>query len=293
MKPLLESLFTADQTIEVPTPWVAGSIPGHAAMAEVVMTLAGDLNDSAVDNADFLAELRGAHRQLQDDVVAALTDRSLNAQLLEVVQRIERLVVEKESRDRARSNQLTSRVDALCRELRAAQEREQSDALTGVLNRGAFDTLIQASLQRAAAESVEFSLLIFDLDDFKAINDRHGHLVGDEALRVFASRCQSHLRRSDHLARFGGEEFVVLMDGVPLAHAIERAQKICEAIAATPITVRRGQQREQLSLTVSAGVSSWASGDSAKAVIERADKALYHAKSCGKNCAMSEHDLVH
>lgn len=151
-----------------------------------------------------------------------------------------------------------------------------SDPLTGLANRRFFADQFAESLARLVPEGAAFSLIMADLDYFKQINDGHGHDMGDQVLCQVAERLQSLCRQGDVLARWGGEEFVLLLpytDTEPATGIAERCrQGICQLDGP-------GEQR----LTMSFGVVSYQSGDSLDSLISRADAALYRAKHTGRN----------
>jgi len=122
---------------------------------------------------------------------------------------------------------------------------------------------------------------ILDLDGFKAFNDTFGHPVGDRALQAVATRLRSSVRKSDLVARFGGEEFVVAFPETAVDQARQRVEHIRAELARVSIQVGRGEQRQ---VTVSAGLGSWpADGETFDAVLTTADARLYEAKRSGKN----------
>jgi len=123
------------------------------------------------------------------------------------------------------------------------------------------------------------SLLMLDLDNFKAINDAHGHLVGDQVLVDFTGRAKAALRRPDHLGRFGGEEFVALLPETGIDEALVVAERLRAAVASS--TAAHG-------CTVSIGVAGSDAGDATvDAILSRADTAMYAAKAAGRNCVRS------
>jgi diguanylate cyclase len=127
---------------------------------------------------------------------------------------------------------------------------------------------------------------MLDLDDFKAINDTHGHLIGDRVLVAFSKKCKDSIRGDDVIARYGGEEFAIILSGANLRNALARARQICSAVAATRYATCDGNcEQDYLSVTVSIGVTNFKKGDTAESLISRADKALYKAKRSGKNRA--------
>jgi diguanylate cyclase (GGDEF)-like protein len=149
------------------------------------------------------------------------------------------------------------------------------DPLTGVLNRRGL-----AAVERAEeAQETLGSVICADLDHFKDVNDRHGHAVGDRVLVMVADALASSVRRGDSVARTGGEEFVVVLPGAPLAAALRIAESARATIAATVIDGPGGPVR----ITSSFGVAEQRAGESHEAAVGRADAALYAAKRAGRN----------
>ena len=136
-----------------------------------------------------------------------------------------------------------------------------------------------------------FSLLMVDLDNFKTINDTYGHLTGDRVLVALVQKCKGMLRGDDTIARYGGEEFAIILPGASLRNSVKKGKQICQAIAGTRYAIDEGAPGDYLSVTVSVGVSTLHKGDTVAEVIDRADRALYHAKGTGKNRVVSERQL--
>jgi len=162
-----------------------------------------------------------------------------------------------------------------------------TDALTGVFNRRYVDRRLLEEIARARRQSYPVSFMYIDIDHFKRVNDTVGHGGGDEVLREVANRIKAELRLSDALARFGGEEFVVLLIDADLESATYVGERIRAGIAASMIELSHGVK---VSITASVGVSSLAQvpGDAspeeqATQLIEQADEALYQAKEGGRN----------
>ncbi|MFT4939798.1 MAG: diguanylate cyclase (GGDEF)-like protein [Paraglaciecola sp.] len=156
-----------------------------------------------------------------------------------------------------------------------------TDALTGIKNRRIFMAIGEGLLEEARRYSRSFSLLLLDIDLFKNINDSHGHIVGDQALKKVALVLQSNLRTSDYLARYGGEEFVVILPETGIHHATELAEKL--RVAVSMIELDLGQGRP-LSFTTSVGLAEYnADTKSLLQLLDQADKALYEAKDMGRN----------
>lgn len=157
------------------------------------------------------------------------------------------------------------------------------DPLTGVANRRKIMAELDIRLERMGPGSA-LAVLVLDIDRFKAINDRHGHVAGDDALRALASRVQSLLRPGDALGRMGGEEFMIILDRARPVVADGIAERIRAAIARQPFQVHGNVTLE---ITASLGLAAWIPGDSARALYARADEALYEAKTAGRNCVIS------
>lgn len=170
------------------------------------------------------------------------------------------------------------------REVQALQEklREQSthDALTGLYNRRYLDDTLTRELSLAQRHGHEVSVILGDLDHFKSVNDRFGHLAGDEVLRTFGDLMKGHARSSDIYCRYGGEEFLLVLPQVTTEIAIERTEQLRRSLAATPIPF----DDLLISVTASFGIATFPrDGQTADALIAAADKALYAAKTAGRN----------
>ncbi|WP_168220301.1 diguanylate cyclase [Azospirillum thermophilum] len=156
-----------------------------------------------------------------------------------------------------------------------AETLSRTDSLTGCWNRRHFEEQLQREFERAARYGTAASLLIFDIDHFKAVNDGHGHDIGDVVLEEVAGRMRHSLRATDLLCRWGGEEFAILVP-TPLPKARALAEKIRARIAEEPVAPVG-------SVTVSAGVAELEPGESTERWMRRADRALYRAKALGRN----------
>lgn len=175
---------------------------------------------------------------------------------------------------------------SLAEQLRVALTVEQrdasTDALTGQGNRRALDVMLRHQMELAERTGHAFSLLMLDIDFFKKINDEHGHSVGDDALRAFATRVREHLRQGDVCARYGGEEFVVVLPGAPLPKALEVAERVRQSVAQIPLL-----STPVVHATVSIGVATLESGQSLESLLQAADAAMYAAKRGGRNQVQS------
>ena len=160
----------------------------------------------------------------------------------------------------------------------------RTDELTGITNRRRFFELAEQERRRAHRDGTPLSLCMVDIDYFKAINDVHGHAIGDLALTVVAARCQSALRESDIIGRYGGEEFVIALPLANLITAREVAERLREAVSLRPLEVNG----VTLDLTVTVGISRVDDGEtSIDPGLLRADRALYAGKEGGRNCVVA------
>lgn len=151
-----------------------------------------------------------------------------------------------------------------------------TDTLTGIANRLRFDELLEFSVERTIRYNVALSVILFDIDNFKVVNDTYGHLYGDNVLKTIAAIGKESIRKSDLIARWGGEEFVILQPDIPATEAAVLAERLRLAI--------EEQDFEKVGkVTSSFGVTSFKKNDNADSFIKRADEALYRAKKNGKN----------
>lgn len=190
----------------------------------------------------------------------------------------------------ARAAKMTKRIIELEREARRLQsdldvERQQSraDPMTGVPNRRAFDERLQVELKRFGRHPQPTTLLLWDIDRFKRINDSFGHRAGDRVLREVAQCLASRLRAGDLVARVGGEEFATLLIGTPMNVALQVASELREAIAALKLHFRG----EPVQVTASCGAAEFVAGDTPASLLERTDGALYRAKDAGRNACVA------
>jgi diguanylate cyclase (GGDEF)-like protein len=153
------------------------------------------------------------------------------------------------------------------------------DKLTGAYNRHTFDIIYNQTLKEAHRNKTVFSVILFDIDDFKSLNDRFGHLAGDAVLKNIVKVTLDNTRDSDMLCRWGGEEFLILLKECDEPNALGMAEKIRNAIKSTP-TLYKG---EAIPATVSIGVAQYHSADDEDGLLCRVDNALFRAKEKGKD----------
>lgn len=185
----------------------------------------------------------------------------------------------------------TSReLDVIRDSLSQAEQRSKTDTLTGLPNRRAIDEFFRSAQIAAMEKGEPLSVLLIDIDHFKTFNDRFGHGVGDQVLRLMANVLRERVRDTDLPARYGGEELVAILPGAELAACEALAERIRRAIAECRIT-RRSTGEHLPGITVSIGVGQFRLGESMADLIERCDRALYQAKRTGRNRVVTENEL--
>ena len=153
-----------------------------------------------------------------------------------------------------------------------------TDSLTQTTNRAQFDYCLDKAIQLARRTQDTFSIIYFDVDNFKQVNDSHGHHAGDELLQQIAAEVKRNTRKSDIVARYGGDEFIVLLPNTDLQSAERHARQLCEEITRIRLT-------QDNKISCSFGVVEYHQDmDDILSVLKSADKALYNAKQAGKNC---------
>jgi diguanylate cyclase (GGDEF)-like protein len=209
-----------------------------------------------------LRRVRAAERRLRDLV------EQRTAQLRQQAERLEAADAEK--------NALMA---ALRQQASAFEQQAREDALTGLANRRAFDELLAYEFTRAARSELPLCVALIDIDHFKRINDEHSHAIGDEVLRRVAQRMRSLCRDVDTLARWGGEEFALLLPDTRLSDALN----VCERVRHGLENLDLDPVHPGLSVTVSIGLASHEELPDHDRLLSQADAALYAAKQAGRN----------
>ena len=221
----------------------------------------------AIERADSLEGLAGVVSELLDE------SRAVQAVVADARRRVHA--------DHVRAEELEARVRALESELRRLSEEVSTDALTQVANRRGLQQAFAGECARLGREGSEprLGVGLLDIDNFKKLNDTLGHAAGDQALVALATAVRERLRPGDHLARFGGEEFVVLLPDTPAEEAQQALSRLQRSLTASLFM----HDDKEVFVTFSAGVTAWRPGEALEAALERADEALYEAKRTGKN----------
>jgi len=160
------------------------------------------------------------------------------------------------------------------------------DALTGLRNRRWFDNVLERQLGRSTFNQQTTSLIMMDIDHFKAVNDTYGHVAGDQVLSAVGGAIHAGLRPTDLSARYGGEEFVIILPDTPLAGAVLVAERLRENMESMDISL--DTHDETLQVTVSVGVAAAKQDEPAISLVDKADDALYRAKEGGRNRVIAD-----
>ena len=223
--------------------------------------------------ATHLDELKSEVTSRLESVVVAMDTHKVSEQQRQVAMEQYLTVLEQRIRDMEEQS--------VAMEQQMVEQRRLAlvDLLTQLPNRSAYEERLEYEVERWVRYQRPLVLAICDIDHFKTINDNFGHLAGDKVLRILARTLRARLRKTDFIARFGGEEFVVLMPETSPEEALHALEMVREAVANCPFHFRD----KPLKITMSAGIASFIQGDDATAVFERADRAMYRAKDAGRD----------
>ena len=188
--------------------------------------------------------------------------------------------LDRTQRMRLRVTDLEREIHGLHKSLQEEQSLRMIDALTGIPNRAAYDDRIRHEYNRWQREHTPVSVLAWDIDRFKEINDAYGHSAGDKVLRVIAQHLAQHVRGTDFVARYGGEEFVMILIGTEATSAAVMADKIRTGIENMGFHFHN----KPVVVTASCGITNFRGDDTPETIFDRADRALYRAKDSGRNC---------
>ncbi len=242
----------------------------------------------------FNLELREQVNNLQASVQEAADLPSLKQSLETRLDGLLQTVTEHQRHRDGREEEVAQRLQALGQKVSEMEQEAQNfrdhleeqrqkaliDPLTGLANRAGWSERLELEMARWKRYGGELLLAVLDIDHFKRINDNYGHLAGDKVLKIIAGELSKRMRKTDFIARFGGEEFVLLIPSTPLEGGRQLLQTLLDGVEQCPFHFRG----ERVVITLSAGLSAFnRDADSSDMVFERADQALYRAKSGGRN----------
>jgi diguanylate cyclase len=229
--------------------------------------------EESVQQAEELTALKDLVQQRVDTIRTHMQEfRSAEDQRLQQAEQEVAALTEKLTSVQGESDQLRER-------LQDERNLAMVDALTGIPNRLAYNERLKQEYMRWQRYRSPLVLVVWDVDKFKVVNDDYGHQAGDKVLTVIGKLLQQQSRETDFIARFGGEEFVLLLPETDMESALVVTEKLRLAVEATEFHFRG----KRVLVTISCGMSEFAENDSPEQVFERADKALYEAKSSGRN----------
>jgi diguanylate cyclase (GGDEF)-like protein len=259
-------------------------------------------HDKFREDRNFEARISENMNMISEDIHISGDVKSIKSVLMNKIENINTHISDKREQDMSKLKEtektlenMSARLTEIKEEADELRKRSQeiefeavTDALTGIYNRKGYNDKISETLAHVKRYGIKSSLIVCDIDFFKKINDNFGHKVGDLALIKLATLLKDRLRTNDFIARFGGEEFVVILPHTALEGAIKAATGLREYIDNAVFSYKG----KQIPLTISIGVSEFTKDDDDSSVFERADHALYLAKRSGRNTVMTENDVV-
>ena len=251
-------------------------------MEKTMHRILSQMGSVATDTGEYGQTLEGFQEQLAapEDVSAV---RDMIAEVLSETRNMQDRTKKLEQALDDSTKELASISDHLV----AARQQALTDGLTGIANRRCFDERLEELIMDASKERTPLSLLIGDIDHFKAFNDTHGHQVGDQVLKQVAMTLTQSIKGRDLAARYGGEEFAVILPETDLHGAKQVSEQIRLSIAKKKIRMKSSGQSLG-AITMSIGASQYVPGESQVSLIERTDQGLYRAKREGRNRTVVE-----
>lgn len=249
------------------------------AISDIFELGANDYINKPFFNAEFISRIRVHARlkRMQEELI--FTNKKLkkrNKQLQKAVKR-EEMLNERILDRTIEIKNANEKIEKLNKELEYSSNH---DKLTNIYNRGAIMRFLENDINRTNRTSNNLSIIMFDIDLFKNVNDTYGHLAGDEVLRQLSILVKNNIREIDLMGRYGGEEFLIVLPDTDINEAEMLAQRLKVKIEETIFPTCK----EELSITISQGLAQYIKHESIDSYIERTDTALYEAKHAGRNC---------
>ena len=245
----------------------------------------GAINAACSDNSDYGATLVELSQSLTGDPASADVTGVVRSILKETQQ-----AITKSKRLEQRLQESGREISSLRESLVEVQQEALTDALTQIANRKCFDQTLREAAADASEAGTPLSLLLGDIDHFKAFNDTFGHHIGDSVLKVVARNLKDNVKGADLPARYGGEEFAVILPNTTMENATKLANQIREAISKKKLkSAKSGESYGKVTLSI--GVAAYRPGEPLADLVQRADKGLYRAKETGRNRVVNEAGL--
>ncbi|MCP5003254.1 MAG: GGDEF domain-containing protein [Planctomycetes bacterium] len=252
-------------------------------LQETLLVVAGELTEISGQTKEYESTTLKSVDKLTED----MSVQDIKSVLNEVIVATKEIRTSGE-KTQQRLKETTETMKVLQGEFKQAKTELSIDFLTGILNRKGFDETLAGTISET---SDHLCLLVIDIDHFKKFNDVHGHIVGDEVLRFVAKNIQKLTRGDDSAARFGGEEFTVILPKTQLQGAMAVAENIRASFAKFKLE-KKGSSEQLGTITVSIGAAQYRPNESTETFINRADQALYFAKNSGRNRVATESEVA-
>ena len=280
------SKLTASDTDRLYRDYLSAEVPAKmmqdvgAKMNSQMSSLVSLLGTAAANTTNYLVSLENAEETLSGE------DPPQNTQMLiHTLLEGTRAMAQANAQMAANLETTRAQVEQLEDCLKLAREESSRDQITGLANRRHFYQLLDETILKASESEEPTSLLVADIDHFKAFNDTYGHIAGDSALRYVASCIKSGIKNQDTAARIGGEQFAVILPHTGLDHAVGLAERIRHLINSRTL-VKKTTKENMGNISVSIGVTELLAEDTALSLLDRADMCMYAAKKAGRNQVM-------
>jgi diguanylate cyclase len=231
----------------------------------------------------------GESLQAFSNDLAGPVDRNRIRELVASVVRATHQVTETNQHLESRLKETRGEIETLRETLECVRIEAVTDPVTGIANRKHFQDMLHKSVEVAEAQRGNLSLIVIDIDHFKRFNDLYGHLTGDQVLRLVSMTMREQVKSRATLARFGGEEFGIILPGSNLADARVVAEEIRQSVLNREL-IKRSTGESLGKITVSVGVAALRHGEPGTALLERADQCMYVAKRTGRNRTVTDAD---
>ncbi len=277
----LNQQITTEQSIELYKKHVCNaSVESFEKINTELQKILNDTTQSVGLASDKVSKAEASFNHSAHELESANSNDDIKSVLSQVLAET-KLLAETSQILKSKLDEANEEMDQMRQELTLVREVAVTDALTGLLNRRAFDDILSDLVEQSTTQK-NFCLAILDLDHFKKINDSFGHLTGDKVLRYTAGIMKQKVAENHFAARYGGEEMAVIMPDTDLQAASRVIENIRTTLEKNRLK-RKGDGESIGKVTLSAGVASFKPGDSVDTLIEKADNSLYQAKTNGRN----------